>query len=297
MPVTNVALKSDWIEADSFGLIAVEAMFRFLGTDVRVMSESVALLQHWTAMYGAFRIPPAPAEITVRVHGAADTAPAPGQVTIEREGVRRVWNGGGAVLPPLAMPPLDRWVYLHGAAVGRAGQAVLLLGEPRAGKTLVGLSVVARGARLLGDGLLPLDPGDLLLAPFPEAVRLRREELSLLSIDPAHPALVPFHDAHRAIRWRADPRALLGLRAGRVAAGVAAIVFLEPAAGVHTPSLERLPCGEALGRLLRYVDRRSAAREGTEAVLSGLSRQVPAYTLVASPLDAAARAIDEVLLA
>src|ERR671930_952209 len=223
MPVTNVALRPDRLDAASAeGPLAVEAMFRFLGTDVRVVSASVDLLQHWTAEYGAFRVPPGPAEITVYVDAASHGAPVPGQVTIERDGLRVPWRGTGPVLPPLAVPPLDRWVGLHGAAVGRAGQAVLLLGAPHAGKTLLALSAVALGARLLADGLLLLDPGDLLLAPFPQALRLRHEELALLGIDPAHPALVPFRPRRGAVQWRADPAPLPRQRAGRGGPGVAA---------------------------------------------------------------------------
>src|SRR5687767_7436069 len=105
-------------------------MFQFLGTDVRVVSASVRVLQDWTARYGAFRVFPGPAEITVRVHRPDDAAPAPGQVTIEWRGRSRTWQGDEPVLPPVAIPPLDRWTYLHGAAVGRAGHAVLLLGGP-----------------------------------------------------------------------------------------------------------------------------------------------------------------------
>ena len=108
--------------------LPVEAMFRVLGTDVRVVSASVGVLHRWTASYGAFRIQPGPAEITVRVHGEEDHTPRPGQVMIESGGLRRTWQGTSTVLPPLTTPPLDRWTYLHGAAVGRAGHAILILG-------------------------------------------------------------------------------------------------------------------------------------------------------------------------
>jgi hypothetical protein len=289
--VTNVAVRSD-------GSPAVEAMFRFLGTGVRVESASVGLLQHWTTIYGAFRVAPGPAEITVRVHRDGDGPPAPGGVTIERDGVRRVWRGRGAVLPPLDTPPLDRWTYLHGAAVSRAGHAVVLLGGPGAGKTPLALSVAARGARLLADGLLPLDSADKLVAPFPEALRLRREELALLSIDPAHTALMPFRTTVGTIEWRADPGRLLGSRAATVTAGVTAIVVLDPAPGGRgrAPRLAPLPAGQVLPRLQRHRYR----PQGLEAIApipAGLCRDVPAYTLTVGSVTAAARLLDEDLLA
>jgi hypothetical protein len=297
--VTNVAVRSDWSAmASADGAPAVEAMFQFLGTGVRVESASVGLLQHWTAIYGAFRVAPGPAEITVRVHRDSDGPPAPGGVTIERDGVRRLWRGRGAVLPPLDTPPLDRWTYLHGAAVSRAGHAVVLLGSAGAGKTPLALSVAARGARLLADGLLPLDPADQLVAPFPEALRLRREELALLSIDPAHTALMPFRTTVGTIEWRADPGRLLGSRAATVTAGVTAIVFLDPApAGSgREPRLAPLPAGQVLPRLQRHLHRLRGL-DTIARVPPGLRRDVPAYTLTVGSVTAAARLLDEDLLA
>ena len=273
----------------------VEAMFRFLGTDTRVVSASVRVLQDWIARYGAFRILPGPAEITVRVHRADDVAPAPGQVTIEWGGHRRTWQGADPVLPPLATPPLDRWTYLHGAAVGRAGHAVLLLGGPRAGKTLLALTAVARGANLLGDGLLPLDEGDMLLAPFLAAIRLRRGELDQLTIDPAHPSLVPLRTPAGVVEWRAEPFGLLGQRAGRVAAGVAAVVFLRSAGFVSEPRLEPLAPAQALHRLQQSLYWPAPDPQRTQAALIRVCRQVPSFTVSVGAPRQTARLLDGLL--
>jgi hypothetical protein len=253
------------------------------------------VLQYWTATYGAFRVPPGPAEITVRVHGESCARPVPGRVTIESGGQRRTWQGSGPVLPPLATPPLDRLTYLHGAAVARAGHAVLLLGGPHAGKTLLALSVVARGAKLLADGLLPLDSDDLLVAPFPEAVRLRREELAVLAIDPAHPAFVPFHTSAGSVEWRADPAALLGQRAGREAACAAAVVFLQPTARATAPRLEPLPPEQALQLVPRHLHGPAPDLERMQPTVARLCRQVPAFTLTSGLPDRTARLLDRLL--
>jgi len=253
------------------------------------------VLQDWTARYGAFRVFPGPAEITVRVHRADDAAPAPGQVTIEWRGRARTWQGDEPVLPPVATPPLDRWTYLHGAAVGRAGHAVLLLGGSGMGKTLLALSAVAGGANLLGDGLLPLDEGDMLLAPFLEAIRLRREELDQLGIDPAHPALFPLRTPAGAVEWRADPRGLLGQRAARVAAGIAAVVFLQPATLAGEPRLEPISPADALQRLHRSLHRPIPDLGRTRPALVRVSQQVPAFTLDPGLPTQAARLLDPLL--
>ena len=284
------------VQADGDSL-SVETMFRFLGVDVRVLSANVGLVQHWAAVYSAFRVPPGPARITVRVYGPAEGPPVPGQVTIESDGKLRTWRGNEAIFPPLATPPLDRWVYLHGVVVGRAGQAVLVVSGPGSGLTLLAMSVVAQGAWLLADGIVPLDPADLLLAPFPKAIRLRRAALTLLAIDQAHPALTPFRTQDGAVEWRADPRALLGSRAARVPAGTGAIVFLNPTARTGDPHLEPVRSEQALLRLLGHLHQPAVDPGATETALAKLCRQVPAYTLRAGQPAATARLIHEALLA
>jgi hypothetical protein len=182
-------------------------------------------------------------------------------------------------------------------AVGRAGQAVLVVGGPGAGLTLLAMSVVARGAWLLADEVVPLDPGDLLIAPFPKAIRLRREALRLLAIDQAHPALTPFRTQAGTIEWRADPRALLGLRSARVPAGIGAIVFLDPSSRSDEPHLEPFQAEQALPRLFAHLHQPPADLEAAQKALSKLCRQVPAYTLKVGPPAATARLIHEQLLA
>jgi hypothetical protein len=296
--VTNVALVPDWVEREPSlpDAPALEAMFRFFGTDVRVRSANVGLLQHWATVYGAFRVPPGPAEITVRVTSAADGPPVPGQVVFEHGDDRRIWRGDGTVFPPLGMPPLDRWVHLRGAAVARAGRAVLLVGSPHCGKTLLAMAVVARGASLLSDGLLALDPHDLLLAPFPKTLRLRREVLAQLSIDPAHPALIPFRTQAGTVEWRADPRMLLGPRAARVAADVGAVVFLEPPDGPGDPHLEPVDPDQAFLRLLGHLHQRLSALVMAHGPLAMLSRRVPSFSLSLGSARHTARLLDQQLL-
>jgi len=294
--VTDVALRSRRDEAELLrGAPTSEVMFRFLGTDVRVVSANVGLLQHWAAEYRAFRVPPGPAAITVHVHGDGDGPLLPGRVTIESRGVPWTWWGDRDALPPLAAPPLDRWVYLRGAAVCRAGQAMLLVAGPRTGTTVLAMSVVARGLSLLADGIVPLDPRDLLLAPFPKALRFRREALSLLSIEAAHPALTPVRSRSGTLQWRADPHALLGSRTARAAAEVGGIAFLDPATGAGEPRLEPLAPEQALRRLLRCLQQPPSDAETAETALRRLCRSAPAYTLTPATPDATAALVDELL--
>jgi hypothetical protein len=282
--VTNVVLASDRFRPSGRptrlpGPVELEMHFRFLGTDVRVVSASVGLLQHWATVYGAFRVMPGEAAITVRVE--------------TRDG-RRALDGDDRLLPPLATPPLDRWLWLRGVAVCRAGQATLLVGGPDAGGTPLALSLATRGQTLLAADLLPLDPADLLLAPFPRSVRLRRDELSLLAVEPAHPALTPFRTWSGAVEWQADTRLLLGQRPGRAAAEVAAIVFLEAAAGGE-PRLSPLAADEAAHRLRAGLAQPPADGALAERALARLCRQAPAHVLVSGPPAATGELVDHLL--
>lgn len=292
---------------------SVQAMFEFLGAKIHVISASVGLLRRWATLYEAFRTRPGLADVTVVVGCNSDTdEPRPGEAVVIVGDVVKPWNGTEPLFPPLWVPPLDRWLHLRGTAVGRAGQAVLLLSRPNAGKTLLAVALVARGAWLLADELVPLDPADLLVAPFPKSLRLRREALGLLGIDLAHPALLPFRAGDGGIEWRAEPGGLFGARSSRVAADVGALVFLEPRGNANgdrdrdrdgaedataTARLERLRPREALARLAAQLHRAPKDFQAGMEAMVRLCDRAPAYTLVPAHPAASARLLDEALLA
>lgn len=293
---------------------SAQAMFDILGARIRVVSASTGLLRRWATLYEAFRARPGLADITVVVRDSATEDPPPGEAVVIVGDTVKPWTGTEPLFPPLWEPPLDRWLPLRGTAVGRAGQAVLLLSGPNAGKTLLAVALVARGAWLLADELVPLDPADLLVAPFPKSLRLRREALSLLGIDPAHPALLPFRADHGEIEWRAEPGRLLGARSSRLAADAGALVFLEPRGDANGGSrhgdrdggrdavpmarLEPLRPREALARLARLLHRVPTDFQAGMEALVRLCDRAPAYSLApaAHPAESA-RLLDEALLA
>jgi hypothetical protein len=292
---------------------SAQAMFDILGAKIHVISASPSLLRRWATLYEAFRTRPGRADITVAVGCHIDTDdPRPGEASVIAGDTVRPWTGAEPLFPPLWAPPLDRWLALRGTAVGRAGHAVLLLSGPNAGKTLLAVALVARGAWLLADELVPLDPADLLVAPFPKSLRLRREALGLLGIDLAHPALLPFRAADGGIEWRAEPGGLLGERSSRLAADAGALVFLEPPGDAGAACggdrdgdegagpaarLERLRPREALARLAALLHRAPTDFQAGMEALVRLCDRAPAYSLNAAHPAANARLLDEALLA
>jgi hypothetical protein len=276
---------------------SVQAMFEILDARIRVISSSVNLLREWSMLYAAFRVRPAAADITVAVGSPNDSDhPRPGEAAVIVGDLVRPWTGEEPLFPPLWVPPLDGWLCLRGTAVGRAGEAVLLLSEQRPGRTLLSVAMLARGAWLLADEIVPLDLEDLLVAPFPKALLLDREALGLLGIDLAHPALVPFRTAAGEVEWRAEPQLLLGAHASRVAADAGALVFLESAGTSGRPRLMPLARREALGRLCAQLHRVPARFQAGMDALVRLCTRTPTYTLAPGSPEASARLLDEELL-
>lgn len=276
---------------------SVQAMFEILDARIRVISSSVNLLRQWSMQYAAFRVRPAAADITVVVGSSEHSDdPQPGEGAVIVGDLVRPWTGDEPLFPPLWLPPLDGWLYLRGSAVGRAGEAVLLLSEQRPGRTLLSVAMLTRGAWLLADEIIPLDPQDLLVAPFPKALILDREALGLLGIDLAHPALMPFRTPAGEVEWRADPQLLLGAHAARVAADVSALVFLESIGTNGRPRLAPLTRREALGRLCAQLHRMPVRFQVGMDALVQLCRRTPTYTLAPGSPERSARLLDEELL-
>lgn len=65
------------------------------------------------------------------------------------------------------------WVIAHGAAVGRDGRFLLLVGSGRAGKSTATLACVRAGWSYAGDDLVLLKPSEGLVAPLFSSARLR----------------------------------------------------------------------------------------------------------------------------
>lgn len=87
----------------------------------------------------------------------------------------------GQILPLAAV--LRGLEVFHGAAVAIDGRAVGIVGASHAGKSSVAVNLVLRGARLLADDVLALDPvGDgLAVHPGPGVVSVRHAEAGRIS--------------------------------------------------------------------------------------------------------------------
>jgi hypothetical protein len=121
--------------------------------------------------------------------GAGDAAPV-AEVVIRNEGGR--YRGTGPV-PPEAERATPRgavrWaryqtlealigahpeiLWLHGAAAGWRGRALMLPGRRGRGKSTMVAALCRRGWTFLTDDILPLDPATLRVLPFPRVPEVR----------------------------------------------------------------------------------------------------------------------------
>ncbi len=68
-----------------------------------------------------------------------------------------------------------RLLWLHGAAAGWRGGAIVLPGRRGRGKSTLVTALCGRGASFLTDDILPLDPSALTVLPFPRIPEVRRD--------------------------------------------------------------------------------------------------------------------------
>lgn len=73
-----------------------------------------------------------------------------------------------------------RFVAVHAAVVERGGLAVVLPGEPGAGKSTLSAALVNRGWRLLSDEMALFSPGTNDLTPIPRPVCLKNESIEVI---------------------------------------------------------------------------------------------------------------------
>lgn len=71
-------------------------------------------------------------------------------------------------------------VILHAAVLERAGRALVLPGEPGAGKSTLTAALCQEGFRLLSDELCLIDPGSLTITPVPRPVSLKNASIALI---------------------------------------------------------------------------------------------------------------------
>ncbi len=71
-------------------------------------------------------------------------------------------------------------LILHAAVLERAGHALILPGEPGAGKSTLAAALCQQGFRLLSDEMCLIDPASLTVTPVPRPVSLKNASIPLI---------------------------------------------------------------------------------------------------------------------
>lgn len=72
------------------------------------------------------------------------------------------------------------YLIIHAAVVARDDQAIILPGDPGAGKSTLCAALVCRGWRLLSDEMTLIDPESLEIIPVPRPVSLKNTSIDLI---------------------------------------------------------------------------------------------------------------------
>lgn len=177
-------------------------------------------------------------------------------------------------------------LFLHGAAIARAGRAMILAGDSGAGKSTTAWALVSRGWEYLSDELAPVDLGSLVVAPYPHALCLKRRP-------PSGPPLPQGTlDLGRTLHVPADR---LGALHSPPPRPLEAIVFVGHDAGARAPRIWQIGRAEAAARLYTVALNALAHRgRGLDATLD-LAARVPCFRLEAGELGRTADLLVETL--
>jgi hypothetical protein len=157
------------------------------------------------------------------------------------------------------------WLFLHAAALERAGGGYLLAGDSGSGKSTTAWGLLHRGFTYLSDELAPVDPATQQLHAYPHALCMKRE--------PPPDCPLPPGGVQYLGRTLHVPVANLPAALGPALCAIEAIVLVRHDRSLTAPRLRRLGSAEAAARL--YTTALNALAhpdDGLDAVLKIASR-------------------------
>jgi hypothetical protein len=169
-------------------------------------------------------------------------------------------------------------LFVHAAVLGHEGRAILLAGDPGAGKSTLAFALLERGLRYLSDELAPIALATLAVHPYPRALWLKRA--------PPEPHALP-SAAFESTRGIHVPCRSLGATPAEAPLPLAALFLLEPGvASRPRPALRRIGAAEGTARLFAHVlNPRGHASDGLDAV-GAVASGAPCYLLEPAGLEA-----------
>ena len=174
--------------------------------------------------------------------------------------------------------------FVHAAAVAAADQAIMLVGEPGAGKSTLCWSLCDAGFVYLSDELAPVILGETRVEPFARAISIKR----LADCSPALPADT------------IDVRATMHIPVHSLRGGYAttplpigAMVFLLPGSIAKTAGMSELSASEAAARLYANGLNQLAHRHDGLGAAAKIAATVSAFSLPRAELPRMIEAVTE----
>ncbi len=274
----------------------VKRSYRFLDRFLEIRSNSPALAELADAIYGSFRsLEPSPAStVTYLLEDGGDRETPywtidPGFDSFLCSDPDRAVSFWGAQLTCNHLFRLP-FLYVHGAALEKAGRVFVFAGESGAGKTTFILALGGRGFSFFSDEFAAVSLSGGEVHPFPRSLLLGWEHLDRL----APPGELPFFldyqekrpgDAEPPRRFILAPEKVFPA-IGQSPAPPAAFCLLDGFSDTATTA-RPLPAGRALEIILKLTVNTGylAPAEALRAVemLTGLLSRVPAFLLRPGP--------------
>jgi HprK-related kinase A len=183
----------------------------------------------------------------------------------------------------VAQRPLG-FVVMHAAVVAQGDRALLLPGEPGAGKSTLcaSLALIERW-RLLSDELAILDPADVQLRPHPRPIGVKNRSIDIVADFPGAVVGPRYHDTRKGMVAHVACPADSAADAARRAT-VAWVVFPRFDASA-SPLLEEIPRAEAFAAIAEQSFNKDAMGEQGFAAVCRMLTPARCYRMVYRSTD------------
>ncbi len=178
------------------------------------------------------------------------------------------------------------YLIIHAAVIAKDDQAIILPGEPGAGKSTLCAALASRGWRLLSDEMALIDPETLAITPVPRPIGLKNESIEIIRNFSDTAILGPsVKDTTKGTIAHMRP-SMDSIVCSDVCAKPHCIVFPKYAAG-STISLDTLPRAQSLVKIAEHGFNYHILGDNGFTTLKKLLSRCPALELTYSKLNEA----------
>ena len=169
----------------------------------------------------------------------------------------------------------DDIFFMHGAALEKKGEVLLLTGRSGAGKSTTTWGLLNNGFNYLSDELAPINLESMHVSAYPHAVCLK-----------SHPPLYPLPEATlKTTRTMHVPVELLPCKAHLESFPLTKIIIVEYSAENQLPTLTKLRPAEACMNIYTNGLNQLAHEQDGLAAATKIATSCDCYTLAAAKLD------------